>query len=1234
MATLVESLSTPPEGALPETTGGSEGENIHMDGALSDWTVSMDQLQQLAPGVRAGALVVSWFGTDLRCGECLIRPEVENAEKVTTPHVWSVAGLDRASAPLISQLDGSPVYGGTPSDGSVIRAIRDLKDRGIAPMFYPFIMMDVPAGNGLPDPYGRTEQPPFPWRGRITCDPAPGLPSSPDGTAAAADQVRAFMGDAQPSDFRLSGDAVIYSGPAEWRYRRFILHQAMLCKAAGGVESFLIGSELRGLTTIRDGVGSYPFVRELIRLAADVKSILPDAQVGYAADWSEYFGHHTGGGELFFHLDPLWADGNIDFIGIDNYMPLSDWRDGMEHLDARAGWASIYELDYLKANIAGGEGYDWYYASREDRDAQRRTPITDGTYGEPWVWRYKDLASWWSSPHHDRPGGLRDSWLGAQGADPSSWRPVYSTVTLADGLSWGPFARAARVASGGAEWHSVEVGARNMTGGTRLVMTAYVGAGTSGRWCMILSSGDHLYLRGPLGGEPVIKEGAHTLHDVRQEEVWPGLWRITLELTVGPDGWGGFRVGAGSAVAGEDIVVYGMEVHEAGVSSTPWVPRSKPIRFTEFGCPAVDKGTNQPNVFYDPKSSESALPYYSAGVRDDAIQRQYLAAHLEYWNAPGPHNPVSEIYGGTMVDTARMYVWAWDARPWPAWPGLSDVWSDGANHEFGHWLNGRLGGAPVGEIVRAVLEDHGFADWEMEDIGHMVTGLTVGSVSSARSVIEPLSAMFAFDAVQSGDRIAFRVRQRRTVAAIEADRLAELKEGEPLHAVTRAQETELPAVMRVDYLDAENDHRSAVAEIRWPQTPSSREESVRADIAMRQGTALERAHCMLAEARAGRETLETALPPSLLALEPGDVVEALGRRWRIERLTDGLARHARLVSYDDAAFRAPVMPSRATAALSLPAVFGAPAVVMLDTTLLRETDDAWSPWVAAHASPWPGEIAVMREVAGQWRAVVSLTASAAMGELLEPLAAGPQWVWDRANAITVRLWTGILASVTEEALFAGANAAAVGDPVNGWEIVQFRDAELIAPGTWRLSMLLRGQRGSGPELVPLRPAGSLFVLLNGALAPLPLSVDRKGTDIVLRAGPAGRDMTDATWTEVTAPYRGRAARPFAPVHLRGLRDVATGDLHLSWIRRTRIGGDAWTETEPPLGEAFERYRVEILDAGGRIVRSMETTEPQAVWTAAQQQEDFPSGVPWPVTVRVAQIGETYGPGAWTQEVVG
>jgi hypothetical protein len=42
----------------------------------------------------------------------------------------------------------------------------------------------------------------------------------------------------------------------------------------------------------------------------------------------------------------------VDFIGIDNYMPLADWRDGDTHADASAG--AIHDLTYLRGNIAGG----------------------------------------------------------------------------------------------------------------------------------------------------------------------------------------------------------------------------------------------------------------------------------------------------------------------------------------------------------------------------------------------------------------------------------------------------------------------------------------------------------------------------------------------------------------------------------------------------------------------------------------------------------------------------------------------------------------------------------------------------------------------------------------------------------------------------------------------------------------------------------------------------------------
>ncbi len=85
-------------------------------------------------------------------------------------------------------------------------------------MTLPFVMMDVPAGNGLPNPYGGTGQPAYPWRGRITCTPAPGLAGSPgrDGRGGAS-EVASFVGSAARSAFSVSGGAVIYAGRASGR---------------------------------------------------------------------------------------------------------------------------------------------------------------------------------------------------------------------------------------------------------------------------------------------------------------------------------------------------------------------------------------------------------------------------------------------------------------------------------------------------------------------------------------------------------------------------------------------------------------------------------------------------------------------------------------------------------------------------------------------------------------------------------------------------------------------------------------------------------------------------------------------------------------------------------------------------------------------------------------------------------------------------------------------------------
>jgi hypothetical protein len=387
-------------------------ENRHVAHAASDVEAALDDLQAICPDLERVAVVVAWFGSDLRAGECTVTPGVENANKVTHPSAWSVAGLGRSGAHVVSQVDGRPAYGGTPSDASVLHLLSELKARGLKITFYPFVMMDIPSDNALSDPWsGAASQPPYPWRGRITCDPAPGQPGSPDGTAAAAAQIDTFFG---------VGD------PAGWNYRRMILHYADLVTQAGGVDAFLIGSELRSLTRVRSASGVYPAVTRLAELADEVKAILGSGCiVTYGADWTEYGAHvvDAGATEVRFPLDALWASPSIDVVGIDYYAPLADWRDGATHLD-RALFDSIYDVGYLAGNLRGGEGYDWHYPDAAARNGQDRSPITDGL-GKPWVFRVKDLWNWWSNDHYERVGG-------AELSSPTGWTPQGKPIWLTE----------------------------------------------------------------------------------------------------------------------------------------------------------------------------------------------------------------------------------------------------------------------------------------------------------------------------------------------------------------------------------------------------------------------------------------------------------------------------------------------------------------------------------------------------------------------------------------------------------------------------------------------------------------------------------------------------------------------------------------------------------------------------------------------------------------------------------
>jgi len=149
---------------------------------------------------------------------------------------------------------------------------------------------------------------------------------------------------------------------------------------------------------------------------------------------------------------------------------------------------------------------------------------------------------------------------------------------------------------------------------------------------------------------------------------------------------------------------------------SPWVPREKPIWFTEYGFPSVNCAPNRPNVFVDPKSAESQFPWYSNRSVDRVVQRSAIKGTEQFWRDPA-NNPVSPLYGGPMV--GRRFLWCWDARPFPFFPALTSVWSDGDNYRLGHWVQGKIGTMQLSAIVRDLCLRAGLAEAEID-----VSGLT------------------------------------------------------------------------------------------------------------------------------------------------------------------------------------------------------------------------------------------------------------------------------------------------------------------------------------------------------------------------------------------------------------------------------------------------------------------------------------------------------------------------------
>jgi hypothetical protein len=607
------------------------------------------------------------------------------------------------------------------------------------------------------------------------------------------------------------------------------------------------------------------------------------------------------------------------------------------------------------------------------------------------------------------------------------------------------------------------------------------------------------------------------------------------------------------------------------------------------------------------------------------MQQRYLQAMFAHWGEAA-NNPVSELYGGRMVDMENAYVWAWDSRPWPDFPARLGTWIDGVNFGRGHWLNGRIGSPALAAVIGDICLTSGLREVSSKHLGGLVTGYSVGGVESGRQSLQPLMLAYAFDAASSGDSISFVERNANVAFELTADEVA-LSESDGGIRRSRTPDAESAERVHLGFVDAVSDYQTAMAEASVPDEGSGGVSQTSLPIVLTEAEGKSIVQRWLGEARIGRDSVELSLPPSRLRLSPADVLAirspAGSKLFRIDRMDEAGIRDVKATRIEPEVYRRPVFQVDDSAFHEVVAE-GPVYAEFLDLPMLSGAELPYAPHIAVTKTPWTGPVAVYSSSADyDYGSLSEVLGPAVMGQTLDPLPNGTPGVWMRRE-IRVRVDSGTLSSASEEDVLNGANVAAIRNGGEGnWEVLQFVSAELIAPQIYLLGQLLRGQGGTDAVMPAVWPAGSDFVLIDSAVTQLPVAPSSRGLARHYRVGPASLPYDDASFFHTVETFEGVGLRPYRPVHLSARRS-GDGSVLLKWIRRTRLEGDSWNGLDVPIGEDSLLFDVRILESDA-LLRRIDVPASSYVYTAADQGAD---GWPQNLVFEVAQVSERFGPGPY------
>jgi len=509
-------------------------------------------------------------------------------------------------------------------------------------------------------------------------------------------------------------------------------------------------------------------------------------------------------------------------------------------------------------------------------------------------------------------------------------------------------------------------------------------------------------------------------------------------------------------------------------------------------------------------------------------------------------------------------------------------------------------------------------------------GYTISRPTTAQNALKPLAEAFFFDAVESGGVIRFVPRGNLPITAVtipETD-LGLVKDNFKL-AEQLQMAQELPREVAVLFQDKNLDYQQNKTHKRRATRIVKTKNQTVYELAMvlDPNTARQIAEKAVYIAYLERHPYDFNLwRPLYMLFDPTDVIqftyEGLNFVARIVRSDIGVdfSSALSLVSEDTATYQSTIQGSSGTGVTPAQAkVLPDTTLFLFDVPLMQDTDSnpggtgKYFAMSSLDPTHWPGgslqKSSDNVNFAQENTSVKAAHYGAATTVLPPPPTRGAlggvsPWVWDTVSTLTVFMQNGVLTGTADISVLNGQNALLVGSPTNGWELIQYGNSVQNADGSFTISRFLRGRRGTESQCALHGPGEFVIDVIAAGVVRQPNATSDLQVLRYYNAVTSGNTLNPAQ--SQTLNLRGLDVFPYAVTSVAGARDQS-GNLTVSWIRRTRIGGD-WLAGigTVQLGETTESYDIDILTGpNGTVVRTFSAQPtPALAYSAAQQTTDF------------------------------